>query len=69
MMQPDVAPAPQPVRPSRRKRAQMWGERGSVLLIVLGTLGLIQPFDQDFYTNGFTVLLLGTIIFIIASHL
>jgi hypothetical protein len=40
-----------------------------VVLIVLGIVALVQPWAQGFYTNGFTILLLGTIIFIIASHL
>ena len=40
-----------------------------MLLIVVGIAGLIQPFVQDYFTNGFSILLLGTIVFIIASHL
>ncbi len=54
---------------SARARAQAWAERGGVVLIIVGMLGLIQPWVQDFYTNGFTVLLAGTVIFIVASHL
>ena len=52
-----------------RPRVRLWGERSGVVLIVLGILGLVQPWVQGFFTNGFTILLLGTIIFIIASHL
>jgi TM2 domain-containing membrane protein YozV len=46
-----------------------WGERSGVVLIVLGIVGLVQPLVQGFFTNGFTILLIGTIIFVIASHL
>jgi len=52
-----------------RKFSQVWGERLGVLLIVLGIAGLVQPWVQDFFTYGFTVLLIGTIDFIITSHL
>ena len=55
-------------RPSTRPRVRLWGERSGVVLIVLGILGLVQPWVQGFFTNGFTILLIGTIIFIIASH-
>jgi hypothetical protein len=61
--------APVAGRSPRRAVAQTWGERIGIVLIVLGILGLVQPWVQDFYTNGFTVLLAGTIVFIIASHL
>jgi hypothetical protein len=40
-----------------------------VVLIVLGIVGLVQPLVQGFFTNGFTILLIGTIVFVIASHL
>ena len=68
-------PAPPPATttaagpsPTRLRRL-LWGERIGVVLIVLGIVGLVQPLVQGFFTNGFTILLLGTIIFIIASHL
>ncbi len=61
--------APVAGRSRRRAAAQVWGERIAIVLIVPGILGLVQPWVQDFYTNGFTVLLAGTIIFIVASHL
>ena len=54
---------------ARRTSVRVWGERTGVVLIVLGILGLIQPWVQDFFTNGFTVLLIGTLVFIVASHL
>ena len=56
-------------RSPARLRVRQWGERSGVVLIVVGILGLVQPWVQGFFTNGFTILLLGTIIFIIASHL
>jgi hypothetical protein len=63
-------PAPPPATtPARRRATRLWGERIGVVLIVLGIVALVQPWAQGFYTNGFTILLLGTIIFIIASHL
>lgn len=54
---------------SPRKVAQLWGERLGIALIILGVAGLIQPWVQGFFTNGFSVLIAGTLIFIIASHL
>jgi hypothetical protein len=56
-------------RSPARLRVRRWGERSGVVLIVLGIVGLVQPLVQGFFTNGFTILLIGTIIFIIASHL
>ena len=61
--------APAATRQTRRATAGTWGERSGVVLIVLGILGLVQPLVLGFFTNGFTILLVGTIIFIIASHL
>lgn len=58
-----------PSRRSARAVARVWGERLGIVLIALGILGLIQPWVQDFFTNGFTVLLVGTLVFIVASHL
>ncbi len=73
MSQVDVTSAVQaqvaPRRPSTRDTLRVWGERLGIVLIVLGILGLIQPWVQDFFTNGFTVLLAGTLVFIVASHL
>ena len=54
---------------STRRGIGRWGERLGVLLIVLGIAGLIQPFQLQLFTDGFTVLLIGTAIFIITSHL
>jgi hypothetical protein len=56
-------------RSPTRLRMRRWGERIGVVLIVLGIVGLVQPLVQGYFTNGFTILLIGTIIFIIASHL
>src|SRR5207302_690642 len=61
--------APAATRQTRRATAGTWGERIGIVLIVLGILGLVRPWVQAFFTNGFTVLLVGTIIFIIASHI
>jgi hypothetical protein len=63
-----VAPTPAR-RSSSRDLLRVWGERLGVLLIVLGIVGLVQPYVQAYYTYGFSILLVGTIIFIIASHL
>jgi hypothetical protein len=54
---------------SAREALRVWGERLGVLLIVVGIAGLVQPFTQDYFTYGFSILLVGTVIFIIASHL
>lgn len=66
---PVAAPVPTGPATSTRIRVRDWGERVGVVLIVLGIFGLIQPWVQSFFTNGFTVLLIGTLIFIVASHL
>ncbi len=64
-----IAPALVERRPSVRTAVRVWGERLGIILIALGIIGLIQPWVQDFFTNGFTVLLAGTLVFIVASHL
>ena len=73
MSQVDVTSAVQaqiaPRRSSVRATIRVWGERLGIVLIALGIVGLIQPWVQDFFTNGFTVLLVGTLVFIVASHL
>jgi hypothetical protein len=56
-------------RSPTRLWVRQWGERSGVVLIFLGVVGLVQPLVQSFFTNGFTILLIGTIIFIITSHL
>ena len=63
------APPPATTTAAGPLPTRLWGERSGVVLIVLGIVWLVQPWVQGFYTNGFTILLLGTIIFIIASHL
>jgi hypothetical protein len=65
---------PEPMKPtgntpSGRVLLRVWGERLGVLLIVLGIVGLVQPYTQDYFTYGFSILLAGTVTFIIASHL
>lgn len=52
-----------------RRGIGRWGERIGVLLIALGIAGLIQPFHLQLFTSGFSVLLAGTLLFIITSHL
>ncbi len=64
-----MAPTPVVRRPTVRTAVRVWGERLGIILIALGIVGLIQPWVQDFFTNGFTVLLAGTLVFIVASHL
>jgi hypothetical protein len=36
--------------------------------IVLGVVGMFQPWHMAFYTNGFTLLLISTLSFILWSH-
>jgi len=49
-------------RPSLRDTLRVWGERLGIVLIVLGILGLIQPWVQDFFTNGFTAVIISLIL-------
>ena len=39
------------------------------VLIAAGILGLCQPWSLALYTHGFAVLLAGTALIIVASHL
>ncbi|HEV8647617.1 MAG TPA: hypothetical protein VGR01_18825 [Burkholderiales bacterium] len=55
------------------KNLRRWFRRGpweaaATLLIGLGVAMLMQPFSRIAYANGFTVLLIGTIGFVIVSH-
>ena len=43
-------------------------ERVAIALIVLGIVGMFQSANIDFYTWGFHVLLVGTLVFIVISH-
>jgi hypothetical protein len=43
-------------------------ERISIALIVLGIIGMFQSALIDLYTWGFHILLAGTLLFIIISH-
>jgi len=54
---------------ARRKLIGRWGERLGIVLIVLGIGMLIQPWALILFTRGFLVLLAGTLLFIITSHL
>ncbi|HLV36861.1 MAG TPA: hypothetical protein VKY59_17185 [Spirillospora sp.] len=44
-------------------------ERISIALIILGIVGMFQSLSIDLYTWGFHVLLVGTLVFIIISHI
>ena len=55
-------------RPARAL-IKMWGGRFGTLLICLGILDLVQPAVQDLFTQGFLVLLIGTLTFIISGYL
>jgi len=55
------------------KNLRRWFRRGpwettATLLIGLGVVMLMQPFSKIAYANGFIVLLIGTIGFVIVSH-
>jgi len=55
------------------KNLRRWFRRGpwettATLLIGLGVVMLMQPFSKIAYANGFMVLLIGTIGFVIVSH-
>lgn len=70
MAQADGRPGvPGPRRMPWRKAAQRWGELLGIALIGLGIFGLVQPWWETGFTNGFSVLLAGTLVFIVASHL
>jgi hypothetical protein len=43
-------------------------ENGSTALIGIGIFMLMQPFSLDVYSWSFTVILAGTLAFVITSH-
>lgn len=43
-------------------------ERIVIAAILIGIFGMFQPWQIDFYTWGFHLVLFGTIAFIIISH-
>jgi hypothetical protein len=49
-------------------RRAVW-ENGSSLVIGLGILMQMQPFALELYTWSFAVILLGTVGFLVGSHL
>jgi hypothetical protein len=44
-------------------------ERTIITLMLIGMVGMFQPFSVDLYRYGFLTLLLSTILFIVISHL
>jgi ABC-type thiamin/hydroxymethylpyrimidine transport system permease subunit len=44
-------------------------ERSVIGLMLLGMVAMFQPFTLDLFRYGFLALLLGTILFIVVSHL
>jgi len=67
-MQPQLAP----VAGATKKRWPRWARRGvmenvAVALIALGILMLVQPFSISLYGWSFTVVLVGTVMFMIVS--
>jgi len=61
-----------PSNPMPRKRWPWWARRNlmenvAVALIALGILMLVQPFSIALYGWSFTVVLVGTVMFMIVS--
>jgi hypothetical protein len=46
-----------------------WLERTAIGLIALGTLMLVQGLTLKLFGAGFVVILIGTVLFIIVTHL
>jgi len=44
-------------------------ERAIIWLMMIGMVGMFQPFLVDLYRYGFLLLLLSTVLFIIISHM
>jgi hypothetical protein len=44
-------------------------ERFTIALIAIGIIGMFQSASIDFYTWGFHILLVGTLAFIVISHI
>jgi hypothetical protein len=43
-------------------------ERAIIALMLLGMIGMFQPFALELYRYGFLLLLFSTIVFIVVSH-
>ncbi len=43
-------------------------ERSIIAVMLLGMVGMFQPWQIDLYHYGFVILLVGTLAFIIISH-
>jgi|YNPBryunderm2012_1023409.scaffolds.fasta_scaffold02627_4 hypothetical protein len=54
---------------SRRIRHKRNLERTAMSIMALGALMMFQPFALVLYTYSFVVILVGTLMFIIVSHL
>ncbi len=52
----------------KRKNFGIYGDFVAIGLIIIGFLMMIQPFTIVLYSYGFTVILLGVILFNISSH-
>jgi hypothetical protein len=67
-----VQPQSAPANSTAKKRWPRWARRGlmenvAVGLIALGILMLVQPFSIALYGWSFSVVLLGTVMFMIVS--
>lgn len=52
----------------KRRKIGVNGDYLAMALIIIGFLMMIQPFTIVLYSYGFTVILLGVILFNITSH-
>jgi hypothetical protein len=53
--------------PRRLFRRKPW-ENAAMVLIAIGVVMLMQPFEMALYTHSFPVILAGTLGFLVVSH-
>lgn len=62
-------PAEQRAAPLAQPSSRRYLEPTAIAIMALGFLMMFQPFAQLLYTYSFIVILLGTLMFIVVSHL
>jgi hypothetical protein len=52
----------------KRKKFGIYGDNIAIALIIIGFLMMVQPITMVLYSFGFTVILIGVVLFNITSH-
>ena len=52
----------------KRKKFGIYGDNIAIVLIIIGFLMMVQPITMVLYSFGFSVILIGVVLFNITSH-